>query len=1270
MPQLLKRLGSITPRCRRADPVLPFSDLCSASPDGEGSPDSKEPTAHSPTPKTKVITDRSPYVVRASPDGSTKKQRLSFSAEDQPCAALPMPMSPVSATSTSSKQKKQPRRAVNASPGCVEASPGSSAKKPRRAALEQEAEPEAGEPVTARRRLELGVGPTPVKEAASPETSGNYNASPEVGGVFGKETGQSFADNFHMHPTRLFSELANLAYFGLSEDASDKDLDNAYRQMAKRMHPDKNGGTEESKQRFQEMQKRYEALKEKRGLQEPADAGSPGDAEEVATSLDLRATAAAELGRPPMGPLSSADQPPPQELLGVERLPDIRPASARATVGPRTPLRPITSGGTVAAESAASCNAESSTTSPERPRTSPAPAEAFAPRAPPQPRRPQTARPSAPRPPQALARASSSLLSSAAKAATSAASVLTPRRLMSPGRLLSPRRMMSPGRLMSPRRMMSPGRVMTPRPDANPSEETPDATSSASISGGPAAAKETPQTQPRTPRSWLPSPRPSFRRGSKPPVGHQAATAAAEATPPRSAASRAANGAGVGPLDTSEGEEADDADPLVNPMLSAVYGRPLTREEVSAAVSVCPEVSWLAQCALMCPLPPGWRQCNGDGADGVPPILYACDLTGEVNEQPPHLQRFSRLARLLMTSVQRPEDTAAAAAWLEREIQDAHSEATRMKESWTQSIDPARGVKFWHDPVSRRSCWENPAAPAEFIACVAERLLATEAFAKLASTADAASSRADSARSDAAVRADSARRSKPRAQSGTPRAPYSDPAASPAPTAAAAPPPAPGTSRRVRKPSGQSSTGRDASMEASACQAGEYENAKNALESKRRSRSKRMTSSSEPQTARRCVKPPALVPKISLAAAEQDDDTPDDNTPKARVPGPPKQCTDFDGGDTEAFAIFTPPGSPAKLPVESKPQSVADLSARSSSQPANGDAASALAGAAAALAVAAAALASARGPASDSAPEVAYDATLRPSEAYNRSQIDADARRQVLEEACLAQAEEETRQRAETEAREKAEEQARLQAQLQAEEVRRKLEEEARQKAAEEAQQKAEEAVQRRAEEEARRRAEEEARQKAEEEVRKRTEEEARQKAEEEARQKAQLKAEEEARKKAQEELRRKAAEEARQRAEEEARLRAEAQQKAKEEAAKLKAEADFPLAASPAKKLTVPAMPGREAASPARKLTVPAMPGMEADAPHAGSPAKKLTMQAMPGTEGGAPRAASPSKKLQTPPRTKLTVPAMPSPAGLKLSVPPMPMPAGSQTALGSTLS
>jgi len=60
------------------------------------------------------------------------------------------------------------------------------------------------------------------------------------------------------------SQRAGYAYFGLDETASDKDLDNAYRQKAKKMHPDKNGGTEEAKRKFQYMKERYESLKAKR----------------------------------------------------------------------------------------------------------------------------------------------------------------------------------------------------------------------------------------------------------------------------------------------------------------------------------------------------------------------------------------------------------------------------------------------------------------------------------------------------------------------------------------------------------------------------------------------------------------------------------------------------------------------------------------------------------------------------------------------------------------------------------------------------------------------------------------------------------------------------------------------------------------------------------------------------------------------------------------------------------------------------------------------
>jgi len=83
------------------------------------------------------------------------------------------------------------------------------------------------------------------------------------------EMGQRLLEASQLYQARLskwetFSDKANLAFFGLSEGCTDRELDVAYRQLSKKMHPDKNGGTEESKERFQEMKKRYEALKKKR----------------------------------------------------------------------------------------------------------------------------------------------------------------------------------------------------------------------------------------------------------------------------------------------------------------------------------------------------------------------------------------------------------------------------------------------------------------------------------------------------------------------------------------------------------------------------------------------------------------------------------------------------------------------------------------------------------------------------------------------------------------------------------------------------------------------------------------------------------------------------------------------------------------------------------------------------------------------------------------------------------------------------------------------
>eukprot|EP00929_Paragymnodinium_shiwhaense_P084231 TRINITY_DN45017_c0_g1_i1.p1 TRINITY_DN45017_c0_g1~~TRINITY_DN45017_c0_g1_i1.p1 ORF type:complete len:1363 (+),score=292.19 TRINITY_DN45017_c0_g1_i1:131-4219(+) len=81
------------------------------------------------------------------------------------------------------------------------------------------------------------------------------------------ELGQRLVSNSsryqqHQEEVKQYSQTANYVYFGLRSDATERDLDNAYRQLAKRMHPDKNGGTEEAKERFQHMKERYESLKQ------------------------------------------------------------------------------------------------------------------------------------------------------------------------------------------------------------------------------------------------------------------------------------------------------------------------------------------------------------------------------------------------------------------------------------------------------------------------------------------------------------------------------------------------------------------------------------------------------------------------------------------------------------------------------------------------------------------------------------------------------------------------------------------------------------------------------------------------------------------------------------------------------------------------------------------------------------------------------------------------------------------------------------------------
>mmetsp|Transcript_51089 Transcript_51089/g.119606 ORF Transcript_51089/g.119606 Transcript_51089/m.119606 type:complete len:655 (-) Transcript_51089:52-2016(-) len=73
------------------------------------------------------------------------------------------------------------------------------------------------------------------------------------------------SQTYHSRRANLqkLGDRINFAYFGLDANATEKELEGKYRQLAKKMHPDKNGGTETAKDRFQMMKRRYEQLKER-----------------------------------------------------------------------------------------------------------------------------------------------------------------------------------------------------------------------------------------------------------------------------------------------------------------------------------------------------------------------------------------------------------------------------------------------------------------------------------------------------------------------------------------------------------------------------------------------------------------------------------------------------------------------------------------------------------------------------------------------------------------------------------------------------------------------------------------------------------------------------------------------------------------------------------------------------------------------------------------------------------------------------------------------
>jgi len=130
-----------------------------------------------------------------------------------------------------------------------------------------------------------------------------------------------------------------LAMFDLREDCTTKDLETAYRRLARSMHPDKNGGTEEAKERFQTMRARYEELKEQfeQGDLRPANQASRGEASRPESAEPERSPTARDTEHEKEDAKETPQPEQPEEddqAHGVEEAPDTKEQNSPSSPPP------------------------------------------------------------------------------------------------------------------------------------------------------------------------------------------------------------------------------------------------------------------------------------------------------------------------------------------------------------------------------------------------------------------------------------------------------------------------------------------------------------------------------------------------------------------------------------------------------------------------------------------------------------------------------------------------------------------------------------------------------------------------------------------------------------------------------------------------------------------------------------------------------------------------------------------------------------------------
>lgn len=154
-------------------------------------------------------------------------------------------------------------------------------------------------------------------------------------------------------------------------------------------------------------------------------------------------------------------------------------------------------------------------------------------------------------------------------------------------------------------------------------------------------------------------------------------------------------------------------------LLEEAYGQPLSEQAIRAMVTSYPEMAWLSQCMIQCPLPEGWFVQDAAGL-----TRHVERSTGEAHARPPFLPHFARLASLVLCTAHSPQEGGTAVS-LAKELRDnAGAHAQALANEWNgPHIDATTGASYYHSTLAGRSCWGDPAACSRYIEQVSQEIL-------------------------------------------------------------------------------------------------------------------------------------------------------------------------------------------------------------------------------------------------------------------------------------------------------------------------------------------------------------------------------------------------------------------------------------------------------------------------------------------------------------------------------------------------------------------